>query len=67
MRRPPSRRILWHALFGLAIAMVLLGLSGLGEAGRVAGGLIVIDSALDWSFYWAARDRFQAWRKKQDE
>jgi hypothetical protein len=47
--------------------MVLLGLSGLGEAGRVAGGLIVIDSALDWSFYWAARDRFQAWRKKQDE
>jgi drug/metabolite transporter (DMT)-like permease len=64
MRRRPSRKMLWLAIFGIAVAAVLLGFSGLGEAGRIVGGLIAIGSARDWSGYWAARDRFEAWRKR---
>ncbi len=64
MRRRPRRLFLWLAILGIVVAAVLLGFTGLGEAGRVVGGLIAIGSARDWSGYWAARDRFDAWRKR---
>lgn len=64
MRRRLSRKILWTAVLAIAVGAVLRGLSGLGEAGRVVGGLIAISSARDWSVCWAARDRFEAWRKR---
>lgn len=64
MRRRPSRQILWFAVFGIALAAVLLGISGLGEAARIVGGLFAVRSAKNWSGYWAARDRFEAWRKR---
>ncbi len=66
MRRRPSRQILWPALavLGIALAAVLLGLFGLVEAVRVVSGLVAIGSARRWSGYWAARDRFEVWRKR---
>jgi len=64
MRRRPSRRFLWLAVLGIVIAAVFVGAADMGEAGRVVGGLIAIRSARDWSGYWAARDRFEAWRKR---
>jgi hypothetical protein len=64
MRRRPSRVVLWIAIAAIAAAAVLLGLSGLAEAVRVVSGLIAIGSARRWSGYWAARDRFEAWRKR---
>jgi hypothetical protein len=66
VRRRPSRQILWSAVavLGIALTAVLLGLFGLVEAVRVASGLVAIGSARRWSGYWAARDRFEAWRKR---
>lgn len=64
MRRRPSRWILWSAVLGITLAAVLLGISGLGAAARILGGLFAFASARDWTGYWAARDRFEAWRKR---
>ena len=64
MHRRPSRKILWLAVLGIAVAVVLLGLSRFGDLGRILGALIALGSARDWSVYWAARDRFEACRKK---
>lgn len=64
MRRRPSRKVLWFAILGIAAAAVLVGVSGVGEAGRALGGMTAIFAAKDWSGYWAARDRFEAWRKR---
>ncbi len=64
MRRRPSLVILWVAIVAIAAASVLVGRSGLVEAVRVVSGLIAVGSARRWSGYWAARDRFEAWRKR---
>lgn len=64
MRRRPSLVILWVAIVGIAAASVLVGLSGLVEAVRVVSGLIAVGSARRWSGDRAARDRFEAWRKR---
>jgi hypothetical protein len=64
MRRRPSRWIVWSAVLGIALAAVLLGVSGLGEVARIVGGLFAVGAAKDWSGYWAARGRFEAWRKR---
>jgi hypothetical protein len=64
MHRRPSRKILRLAVLGIAAAAVLLCLSALGDVGRILGALIALSSARDWSVYWAARDRFESWRKR---
>src|ERR1700742_4708324 len=64
MRRRPSRMTLWLAFLGIALAAVLLGISGLGEAARIVGGVFALNAAKDWCVYWAARERFEAWRKR---
>ena len=46
MHRRPSRKILWLAVLGIAAAVVLLGLSGLGDVGRILGALIALARAI---------------------